>query len=312
MKPNLLLLAPIFAPTVVALEKEFSVHKLWEESNPKKYLALSHPKIRGVVTSGVVGFQGEQIKNLPKLEIVACFGVAHGTLDLASTRARGIVVTNTPDASADTVADLAMGLMISVMRRICESDRFVRAGSWERGPFPMGTSLKGKICGLVGLGKIGRAIAVRAEVCGLRIAYFGPRRKSDVTYSYFSELATMARSVDCLIVACPERPDTRNMVNAEILNELGEGGFLINIARGSVVDEQALIDALTNKRISGAGLDVFSVEPSVPKALIGLENTILTSHIGTSTREIREERGALLVANLQAHFAGQPVHTPVP
>jgi len=311
MKPEILILTPIYGPTEKALEQEYSVRKLWERPDPRAYLQQPHPDIRAAVTSGVVGFRGEQIANLSGLEIIACFGLAHGTLDLKVAQERGIVVTNTPDASADSVADLGMGLIFAVMRRICEADRFVRAGAWEKGPFPMATALKGKQCGIVGLGKIGRGIAKRAEACGMKICYFGPRQKTDVTYPYYPDLLAMVRDVDCLVVACPDRPETRNLVNDAVLQALGKQGFIVNVARGSVVDESALIKALTTKTIAGAALDVFADEPRVARALLGLENTVLTAHIGTSTQEIREERSALLLSNLRAYFAGRPVLTPV-
>ncbi len=309
MNTDLLILTPIYEPTMRALEERYRVHKLWEQPDPKTYLAQPHPEIRAAVTSGVAGFRGEQIACLPNLEIVACFGVAHGTLDLKCTRERGIVVTNTPDNSTDTVADLALGLMLSVMRRIGEADRYLRAGAWDKNQFPMATGLTGKTCGLVGLGNIGRAIAKRAEACGMRPVYYGPRRKADVQYPYFEDVEALAGEADCLIVACPERPDTRNLVNARVLKALGEGGFLVNIARGSVVDEGALIAALKEGVIAGAALDVFPDEPRVSPELRAMDNVVLTPHIGTSTNEIRQERSNLVLANLEAHFSGKPVLT---
>ena len=311
MKPEILALTPIYEPALEALAQEYSLHKLWEEPDPQAYLQQPRPGIRAAITSGVAGFRGEQIRNLTGLEIIACFGVAHGTLDLQTARQRGIAVTNTPDASTDSVADLALGLMVAVMRRLCEADRFVRAGTWEKKPFPMGSALHGKLCGIVGLGNIGRAIAARAGACGMRVCYHGPREKADAAYPYYADLVAMARAADCLVVACPERAETRNVVNGEVLQALGEQGFLVNIARGSVVDEHALIEALSKKTIAGAGLDVFADEPRVPRALIALENCVLTAHIGTSTQEIRAQRSALLLANLRAHFAGRPLLTPV-
>lgn len=311
MKTELLILTPIYEPTMKALAEEYAVHKLWEQSDPAAYLKQPHPGIRAVATSGVAGFRGEQIAYLPALEIIACFGVAHGTLDLPAARTRGIVVTNTPDNSTNTVADLALGLMLDVMRRICEADRYVRVGAWEKKPFPMATTLTDKVCGLVGLGNIGRAIAKRAEACCMRVAYFGPRKKGDVPYTYFDSVEALARESDCLVVACPEHPETRNLVNEKVLQALGTSGFLVNIARGSVVDEQALITALTSGAIAGAGLDVFPDEPRVSSALAALGNVILTPHIGTSTNEIRRERSDLLLANLRTHFSGKPVLTPV-
>lgn len=311
MDIDLLILTPVYEPTMRALAERYRVHKLWEQQDPQAYLGRPHPEIRAVVTSGVSGFRGGQIACLPNLEIVACFGVAHGTLDLASARERGIVVTNTPDNSTDTVADLALGLMLSVMRRIGEADRYLRAGAWEKKPFPMATGLTGKTCGLVGLGNIGRAIAMRAEACGMRPVYHGPRRKPDVNYPFFESVETLAGEADCLVVACPDRPETRNLVNARVIKALGPGGFLVNIARGSVVDEGALIAALKEGVIAGAGLDVFPDEPRVSPALRAMDNVVLTPHIGTSTNEIRQERSELVLANLKEHFAGNPVLTPV-
>ena len=311
MTIELLILKPIYEPTMRALAEKYIVHKLWEQANPEDYLRQPHLEIRAVVTNGVSGFRGDQVAQLPNLEIIACFGVAHGTLDLASARARGVVVTNTPDNSANTVADLAIGLMLSVMRRIPEADRYVRAGTWEKKPFPMASALSGKTCGLAGLGSIGRAIAKRAEAFGMQIAYSGPRKKDDVPYPFYTDVAELASAVDCLVVACPERPETHNLVNARVLQALGPDGFLVNIARGSVVDEAALIAALSDHRIAGAGLDVFPDEPKVSAALRSMENVVLTPHIGTSTNEIRKERSDLVLANLCAHFAGEPVLTEV-
>lgn len=311
MKPGLLILTPIYEPTMRALTQEFDVRRLWEQPSPTDYLSKSHPGIRAVVTSGVRGFRGEEIARLPELEIVACFGVAHGTLDLDAARARGIVVTNTPDHSASVVADLAIGLMFAVTRRICEGDRYVRRGDWGRQPFGLGRGITGKTCGVVGLGNIGRGIAQRAEACGMRVAYHGPRPKNDVPYRYYGDVKELARAADCLVVACPERPETRNLIDRDCLEALGPDGFLINIARGAVVDETALVEALRKETIAGAGLDVFWDEPRVPGPLLELRNVVLTPHIGTSTREIREARGELLMANLRAHFAGKPVPTPV-
>lgn len=311
MDIDLLILTPVYEPTMRALAERYRVHKLWEQTDPQAYLSRSHPEIRAVVTSGVSGFRGAQIACLPNLEIVACFGVAHGTLDLAYARERGIVVTNTPDNSTDTVADLALGLMLSVMRRIGEADRYLRAGAWEKKPFPMATGLTGKTCGLVGLGNIGRAIARRAEACGMRPVYHGPRRKPDVNYPFFDSLEALAGEADCLVVACPDRPETRNLVNARVIKALGQGGFLVNIARGSVVDEGALIAALKEGVIAGAGLDVFPDEPRVSPELRAMDNVVLTPHIGTSTNEIRQERSELVLANLKEHFSGNPVLTPV-
>lgn len=311
MKPEILVITPIYAPTLADLEREFTVHKLWTARDPDEFVKEVSGRVRGAVTTGLAGFSRSHLEVLPKLEIIACFGTGHGTLDLAAAKEYRVVVTNTPDATAESVADLAMGLLIAVMRRICESDRFVRAGKWLDGPPPLGRELGGKTCGMVGLGKIGAGIARRAEAFGMSVCYHGPRQKQDVTYPYYPDLESMARLSDCLVVACPATPATRNLIDARILDALGPEGFLINVARGSVVDEPALIAALRSGRIGGAGLDVFWNEPRVAEELIGMEQVVIVPHIGSSTREIREARGAKLLANLHAHFAGKPVPTPV-
>jgi len=307
MKPEILVLVPIYAPTLAALERDYTVHKLWTARDPDALVKEVSVSVRGVVTTGSSGMSGGLIEALPRLEIIACFGTPHGTVDLALARGRGVTVTNTPDFITNDVADLAIGLMVAVMRRIPQADRFVRAGKWAAGLFSPGTGLGGKTCGIIGLGAIGRAIAKRAEAFGMSVCYHGPRRKEDTAYPYYPDLESLARESNCLVVACTAMPETRNLVNARILDALGPDGFLVNIARGSIVDEQALIAALREKRIAGAGLDVFWDEPGVPAELAAMEQAVLAPHIGSTTREIREERGSKLLENLRAHFAGQPV-----
>jgi len=312
VKPELLIVTPIYPPTLAELEREYIVHKLWLAHDPAALRAEVSERVRGVVTVGSVGLAPGLIESLPRLEIVGCFGTPHGTVDLAAANARGVVVTNTPDSITEAVADIAIGLLISVMRRICETDRFVRAGKWLAGLPPMGTDMRGKICGIVGLGAIGRSVARRAEAFGMAVCYHGPREKPGLAYPYFAGLEEMARRADCLMVTCWLTPATRGLVNARILDALGPGGFLVNVARGPIVEEAALIGALKSGRIAGAGLDVYWDEPRVPAALLEMENVVLVPHIGSSTREVREARGIKLLANLRAHFAGQPVPDPLP
>jgi lactate dehydrogenase-like 2-hydroxyacid dehydrogenase len=311
VKPDILVLVPIYAPTLAALEREYAVHKLWTARDPDALVKEVSDRVRGVVTTGLAGVDRGRVEALPRLEIIASFGNPRGTIDLAAAKERGVVVTNTPDSISALVADLALGLMIAVMRRIPEGERFLRTGKWPGGPFPPGRGLGGKTCGVVGLGKIGKEIAKRAEAFGMAVCYHGPRKKQGAAYAYYPDLESLARESDCLVVACPSTPETRNLVNARILNALGPDGFLVNIARGPIVDEQALIAALREKRIAGAGLDVFWDEPRVPAELAGMEQVVLTPHIGSNILEIREERGAKVLANLRAHFAGQPVLNPL-
>lgn len=311
MKPELLVVTPIYPPTLAELEREYTVHKLWLAEDPEVFLGEVSRRVRGVVTVGSIGLAPGRIESLPRLEIVGCFGTPHGVVDLAAAKARGVVVTNTPDSITDAVADLAIGLVIAVMRKICETDRFVRAGKWLAGLPPMGAGLGGKTCGIIGLGAIGRAVARRVEACGMAVCYHGPREKSGVDYPYCRDLEEMARRADCLVVTCPLTPATRGLVDVRILDALGRGGFLVNVARGPVVEEAALIAALKNGGIAGAALDVYWDEPRVPAALLGMENVVLVPHIGSSTREVREARGVKLLANLREHFAGRPVPNPM-
>jgi lactate dehydrogenase-like 2-hydroxyacid dehydrogenase len=311
VRPEILVLVPIYAPTLAALERDYEVHRLWSARDPEALVRAVSGKVRAVVTSGASGIDGGLIESLPKLEIIGCFGTPRGTVDVALAKRRGVVVTNTPDSITEDVADLAMGLIVAAMRRIAEGDRFVRAGRWLSGLPEPGTGLGGKTCGIVGLGAIGRGIAKRAEAFRMSVAYHGPQPKAGVSYTYYPDLAELARASDCLVVACPSTPQTRGLVNARILDALGPGGYLVNIARGPIVDEQALIAALRDRRIAGAGLDVFWDEPRVPVELTGMEQVVLAPHIGTTTREVRVERGRKLLANLRAHFAGQPVPTPL-
>jgi lactate dehydrogenase-like 2-hydroxyacid dehydrogenase len=309
MKPDVLSMRPIFPASQKILEEEFAVHRLWQTDDLECGVAQVSDRIRALVTLGTVGADARLIDALPKLEIIASSGAGVGAIDLGRAKERGIVVTNTPDseALAESVADLAFGMLLGLARRIYESDRFVRDGKWTRHEFPLGTKIGGKCFGIVGLGSIGRSAARRAEAFGMSVCYHGPRRKPDVSYRYYDKLDALARDADFLLVSCPARGETRNLIDAAILDALGLNGILINVARGSVVDETALISALQEKRIAGAALDVYANEPQVPHQLSALDNTLLTPHIGSSTHEIRSARGERVLANLRAHFSGRPV-----
>ena len=311
MRPELLVIAPIFPPTLAALERDYTLHKLWLVPNPDALVAEVAARVRGIVTVGSIGLAPGRIESLPRLEIIGCFGNPRGTVDLAAARARGVIVTNTPDSITEAVADVALGLLVSVMRKIGETDRFVRAGKWLAGLPPVGTGLGGKTCGVIGLGAIGGGVARRAEACGMKVCYHGPREKPGIPYPYYVDLEEMARRADCLVLSCPLTPETRGLVDSRVLDALGRNGFLVNVARGPVVDETALIAALQAGRIAGAGLDVYWDEPRVPAALLAMENVVLAPHIGSSTMEVREARGEKLMANLRAHFAGKPVPYPL-
>ena len=311
MRPEILVIARIYPPTLDALEREYTVHNLWTARDPDALMREVSGRVRGAVTTGLISFDRARMESLPRLKIIASFGTPNGTVDVAAAKERGVVVANTPDSIQELVAELAIGLAVAIMRKVCETDRFVRAGKWVTQSPPMGISLIGKTCGIVALGRIGRGIARRAEAFGMSVCYHGPRRKDDVSYPYYSDLEELARRADCLIVTCPLLPATRGLITARVLDALGPGGFLVNVARGPVVDEQALIAALRERRIAGAALDVFWDEPRVPEDLFPLENVVLMPHMGTATLDVRDERGRKVLANLRAHFSGQPVPYPL-
>ena len=266
---------------------------------------------RAAVTNGIIGAEGRLIEALPALEIIGVFGVGVDAVDLATARARGVRVTNTPDVLTEGVAELAMALLLDRRPADRLNDRYVRAGRWPKEGDPaLANSLAGKRLGILGLGRIGRAVAQRAEAFDMAICYGGPRRKADVAYDY-GDLVAMARAVDCLMVTCLGGPTTAGLIGREVIDALGPEGWLINVARGSVVDEPALVEALVEGRLGGAGLDVFAREPEVPEALLGLDNVVLQPHQASATWETRDAMGQLVVDNLKAHFAGRPLPTPV-
>jgi hydroxypyruvate reductase 2 len=305
VKPEILLMKAIYSPTIAELERDFTVHRLWTAPEPRAFIRQIHGSVRAAVTTVTTGFSRSDFEALPRLEIVACFGPYYELIDLAAAKERGVAVTCTPDSTAEPVADLAMGMVVAVMRRLCESDRFVRAGKWPAGVFDSGSDVHGKTCGIVGFGRIGRQLAKRAAGFDMSICYYGPHRKNDVTYRYFDDLESMARESDVLIVTCPLTPATRNLVDARVLRALGADGFLVNVARGAIVDEQALIAALASGQLAGAALDVFRDEPRVPAELMQMNHVVLAPHIGTSTREVREGRSRKLLADLRAYFSGR-------
>jgi lactate dehydrogenase-like 2-hydroxyacid dehydrogenase len=250
------------------------------------------------------------LEKLPKLEIISVCGVGYDGVPVNWCRVHGIRVTNTPDVLTEDVADTASALVLMTSRNLIVANRFLYAGSWLNGQFPLAHAVRGKLAGIVGLGRIGKAIAHRLEAHGMRVAYHG-RSRQDVAWPYFDSLIEMARAADFLIVACPGGAETKHLVNADVLTALGSKGTLINIARGSVVDEGALISALQNGTIRSAGLDVFENEPQVPQALMDCANAVLLPHLGSGTHETRRAMAALVVANLAAHFDGKALPTPV-
>ena len=312
MKPEIVILKSIYEPTLAALEREFIVQKAYTAPEPIAYLKQHCTNARAAISTTTAEVTRSHFEALPKLELLACYGPYYTLIDLAAAKEHKVAVTHTPDSTAEPVADLTMGMIVAMLRRICEADRFVRSGEWPNRLFPSGTEVRGKTCGIVGMGRIGREIAVRAISFGMKIGYFGPRRKDDVPYQYFDNLEAMARAVDCLVVTCALTPATCNLIDARILTALGADGYLVNIARGPIVDEPALVAALLNKQLAGAALDVFVDEPHVPAELLRMDNVVLAPHMGTSTREVREGRSDKLLHDVRAHFSGQPLLYAVP
>ena len=310
-QPEVLVVAKLWAPMMEALRGSFRVHDRIHETDPTAFAAVA-PRIRAISGSGESKVPRELIAQMPALEIVSVFGVGYDGVDVAAARERGISVTNTPDVLNDEVADLAIGLAIAVARRIPQADRYVREGKWPGGPMPLARKMSGARLGIVGLGRIGNAIAKRAEAFGMTIAYTSRNARPESPYRYLPSAEALAAEVDFLVVITPGGAGTRKLIDAKVLKALGKDGYLINVARGSVVDEAALIEALQNGTIAGAGLDVFENEPNVPAALAALDNVVLTPHVGSATWQTRHAMGDLAFGNLVAHFAGKPLLSPVP
>jgi hydroxypyruvate reductase len=310
MKPDIVLVVPIYAAAVDQLDREFAMHRLWEAKHRSAFFHDLRDRVRAIVT-GPGRVDAELMDALPKTEIIATQSVGVDHIDVAAAKARGIAVTNTPDVLTDDVADLGMALVLAVARRLVVGDRHVRQGKWLEANLPLATKVGGATLGIVGLGRIGQAIARRAEAFGMKIVYHGPREKPGVSYRYFPSLVDMARAVDYLMVSCPGGTGTRNLVNGEVLGALGAKGVVVNISRGSVIDESAMVEMLRDGRLGGAGLDVFADEPRVPPALFALDNVVLEPHVGSATHATRGAMGQLVIDNLKAHFAGKPLLTPV-
>lgn len=278
--------------------------------DPERAIAENAANIKAITTY-LNPVQRNLIELLPNLEIIACGAVGTDHIDLDLAAQRGIVVTHTPDVLTNDTADTGIMLMMNIMRRGVEGDMYVRAGLWKKGSMPLGATLTGKKVGVVGLGRIGRAFAKRAAAFEMDICYYGPSKKEDVSYIYYDDLQAMAEDVDVLALTCMGGVKTRGLVNYSILEALGRKGFLINIARGSVVNQKDLLMALSNKVIAGAGLDVYDDEPNVPESLFVRDDVVLLPHIGSATVETRTKMGRIVAGNLLAHFAGEPLLTPV-
>lgn len=313
MKKTILALGAMLQAEMEDLERKYHLVRLWKEPEPEKTLKIVAPDVVAILsTFNGMSVTKQMIEALPNLEIITQFGAGMNNIDVEAAMHHSVILTNTPDVPTNDTADTAMALTLAVLRRIVEADVYVRVGKWGASPFPMGSSMGGKTIGIIGMGRIGQAIARRAAAFEMKIAYFGPREKAGLPYPYYKNLEEMAGAVDILVCACPGGDATHHIVGTKILKALGPKGILINVARGSVVDTESLLAALTHKDIAGAGLDVFENEPIVPPALISMDNVVLLPHIGGHTLETKSAMGQLVIANINAHFKGENLLTPYP
>lgn len=311
-RTDILMTAPMMPIVIDALDRAFTLHRLWEQTDKEAFLKEVGPRIRGVATSTLFGrVDATLLDRLPNVEIVSSFGVGYDNVDAEEAARRNIVVTNTPGVLDDEVADLTLGLLLATLRKIPQADRYLREGKWLKASFPLSATLRGRTVGIVGLGRIGKAIAKRLSGFDVKIAYHGRTQQDDVAYPYYATVTGLAEACDVLIVITPGGASTRHLINAEVLKALGSDGVLINVARGTVVDEQALIDALKSGTILSAGLDVYEDEPRVPQELIDLEHVVLLPHVASASVHTRNAMGQLVADNLIAWFDGKGPLTPV-
>jgi lactate dehydrogenase-like 2-hydroxyacid dehydrogenase len=291
-----------------AIVENFSAVRLYDQPDKAAFLAANGAKFRAIAGGGV---DAALMDRLPGLAMISNFGVGYDNIDIAAARARNIRVTNTPNVLNDAMAELTIGLMVALARRIPGADRHVRDGKWPKAAYPLQAELTGKTVGILGLGRIGQEIALRCLAMKMRVVYHSRHKRPNTPYVYYDKLADMARDADWLVVITPGGTATEKLVDRAVLDALGPRGYLVSMARGSVVDEKVLVEKLTKGEIAGAALDVFEDEPDVPEALFGLDNVVLSPHQGSATHQTRYAMGALVVANLEAFFNGGPLLTPV-
>ena len=309
MKPAVLLVSRLPDSLVGRLRERFDCHVLAELDDPG--LQALAPRLRGIVATGESVVARELIARLPALEVISVLGVGYDGIDMAAARERKVVVAHTPGLSTDDIADFAMALLLAAARQVVNADRFVRSGGWTTGRFPMTRRVSGARLGIVGLGRIGRAVATRAQAFGMDIAYTGRSPKAGVPYLWCADARTLAACVDYLVVCASGGVVTRALIDGDVLAALGPSGVLVNVARGSIVDEDALVKALRERTILAAGLDVFCHEPHVPEGLLALDNVVLTPHMASTTDTTVQAMLDLTFANMAAHFDGLPVPAPV-
>jgi lactate dehydrogenase-like 2-hydroxyacid dehydrogenase len=311
-KPEILMPRPMNPLVMEKLAALFTLHKLWEQADPDAYINEIAPRIRGLAAgAGHFRIDAAIIDRLPNLEIISSFGVGYDHVDAAYASRKGIIVTNTPDVLNEEVADITLGLLLNTLRQLPQAERYLRAGKWLEKPFPLTSTLRDRKVGILGYGRIGKAIARRLDAFAVEVVYHGRTRQEGAPHAHYPTLVEMARYVDVLIVIIPGGAETNNLVDAQVLEALGPNGVLINVARGTVVDEKALIKALQDGTILSAGLDVFADEPNVPQELIDMEHVVLLPHVGSASVHTRNAMGQLVVDNISSWFAGKGPLTPV-
>jgi len=311
-KKHVLLLGPLKPVVVNGLEAACVLHKLAAAKEPDAFIA-DHANVRAIACSATTErIPGSFMARFPQLQIVSSFGVGYDHMDVKWAAEHGVILTNTPGVLTEEVADTALGLLLCTVRELPQAERYLRAGKWRGGDYPLSkASLRNRTVGLVGMGAIGQAIARRLDAMRVPIVYHTRQRRPELPYRHYAGLIDMARDVDILLAIVPGGAATRNMINANVLDALGPDGILINMARGSVVDEAALIAALKEKRILSAGLDVFAEEPDVPQELVAMDNVVLFPHLGSASTFTRGKMDQLVVDNILAWAAGKPPLTPV-
>jgi lactate dehydrogenase-like 2-hydroxyacid dehydrogenase len=313
-KADVLMIEPLAPLIVEGVEAKFTLHRLWEAPDRDALVARLAPSLRYIVAGGSFHRKVDAgtMAKLPHLEFIASFGVGYDHVDTKWAGQHGIVVTNTPDVLTEEVADTALGLLLCTVRQLSQAERYLRAGKWPAGDFQLTASLRDRTVGIIGLGRIGKAIARRLDAFRVPVVYHGRSPQAGVSYRYYPDLIDMARDADILMVVTPGGAATRAMINARVLEALGPDGILINMSRGSTIDDAALIDALKNRKIHSAGLDVFAHEPNVPSELIEMDHVVLLPHVGSASHHTRNAMGQLVVDNLMAWTSGKPPLTPVP
>ncbi|CNH81326.1 2-hydroxyacid dehydrogenase [Yersinia vastinensis] len=310
-KQAVLIIAPVMDYLTQKLEQNFTVHKLFQMTDPTEFLAEQGKNIKGIVTRGDIGVTNEVLALLPEVQIISIFGVGTDAVDLDMTRERNIIVTTTPGVLTDDVADTALGLIIATSRRLCQADKFLRAGQWPHSSLPLSSKVTGKRLGIFGMGRIGQAIARRAVGFDMQIAYTDTVHIESLPYQYVPDLMSLAQQSDILVVAISGGKDSAGLVNKTTFAVMPNHALLINIARGSMVNQDDLIHALQQQEIGGAGLDVFADEPNVPQALIEMDNVVLLPHIASATTETRIQMSDIVFSNILAHFSGEKAPTAI-